>query len=51
MGIRPSKVMFYESCFSFEKLQSKTERHSKHGEICPISNSRIRLLECDSRID
>ena len=51
MGIRASKVTFYESCFSFEKSQSKIECHSNHGEICPISNSRIRLLEYDSRID
>ena len=51
MGIRASKITSYESCFSFEKSQCKIQRHSNYGDISPISNSRIRLPECNSRVD
>ena len=51
MMIRDSKMTFYESCFSFEKSQCKIKCPSNHGDISPYSNSRIRLPECESRVD
>ena len=53
MGIHPSKKKkrFMNHVFFFEKSQCKIWRHSKHGDIYPVSNSRIQLLKCDSRID